>query len=255
MLLWEQAFCERLADGGRFVVRHDHRDTGKTTSCPPGEPNYTLYDMAADGVAVLDAYGIEQAHIAGRSMGGFITQLIALEYPERALTLMQIMSTPDLHSFLAPILGNSEGMKLPPPSPEVLAALAAIGEVDWSDPEAVVASRVSMSQALAGSKYPGDGRSAELARAEIERAISFPSNMNHIGAEIQTEPWVHRLDELTLPTLVIHGDEDPIVPIEHGEAVQAAIRGATLLRLEGVGHELPRGVWDAVLPAILQHTS
>lgn len=255
MLLWEEDFCERLADGGRFVIRHDQRDTGKTTSCPPGEPNYTLNDMAADGVAVLDAYEVERAHIAGLSMGGFITQLAALDYPERVLTLTQMMSTPDLHAFLAPLMGNPEGAKLPPPRPQVMEAFTAVGEIDGNDPDAVLASRVRLFQSLQGSKYRGQGRSEALLRAEIDRAISFQSSMNHVGAELQTEPWVHRLSELDLPTLVIHGDEDPIVPFEHGEAVQAAIRGSTLLRMAGVGHELPRGVWDVVVPAILEHTS
>ena len=255
MLLWEEAFCARLADGGRFVVRHDQRDTGRTTTCPPGEPNYTLYDMAADGVAVLDGYGIERAHIAGMSMGGFVTQLAALEYPERVLTLTQVMSTPDLHGFLAPLLGNPEGAKLPPPRPQVMEAFAAAGTIDGDDREAVLAGRVKLFQSLQGSKYQGQGRSEDLLRAEMDRAINFRSNMNHVSAELQTEPWVHRLGELDLPTLVIHGDEDPIVPIEHGEAVQAAINGSTMLTLEGVGHELPRGVWDMVIPAILEHTS
>ena len=95
MLRWEVGLCEQLADGGRFVIRYDNRDTGRTTSCPLGEQNYTLADMAADGVAVLDAYGIERAHIAGASMGGMITQLIGLNHPDRVLTLTPIMSTPD----------------------------------------------------------------------------------------------------------------------------------------------------------------
>ena len=217
MLLWEVDFCERLADGGRFVIRYDNRDTGKTTSCPPGEPNYTIDDMAADGPAVLDAYGIDKAHIIGASMGGMITQLIGLNHPDRVLTLTPIMSTPNAN--------------------------------------AVLANRIEMFSVLAGSGYPEDATPNEVYAEEIDRAISFASTLNHGPAIAQSERWHDRLDQLDFPTLVIHGDEDPILPYDHGQALHAAINGSTLLTLQGVGHEIPRGTWDTVIPAILDHTS
>ena len=255
MLLWDVDFCQRLADGGRFVIRYDNRDTGKTTSCPPGEPNYTLDDMAADGVAVLDAYGFDKAHIAGASMGGMITQVIALNHPERVLTLTPIMSTPNANATLEAMDGESSSAPLSPPTAEVLAAIASSVQLDYSDRDAVVANRIEMFRVLAGSGYPDDGTPVAVYAEEVDRAISFASSLNHGPAIAQSPSWHDRLDQLDVPTLVIHGDEDPILPYDHGQALHAAIQGSSLLTLEGVGHELPRGTWDKVVPAILEHTN
>ena len=255
MLLWEVDFCQRLADGGRFVIRYDNRDTGKTTSCPPGEPNYTVADMADDGIAVLDAYDVERAHIIGASMGGTITQLIGLNHRQRALTLTPIMSTPNVNTVIDAMAGEDGGSTLSPPTPEVLAAIAAGAELDFSDRGAVLANRIEMGKVIAGSGYPQDDIPEEVYAAEIDRAISFPSSLNHGAVIVQSEPWHDRLDQLDIPTLVIHGDEDPILPYDHGQALHAAISGSTMLTLPGVGHELPRGTWDTVIPAILDHTN
>ena len=255
MLLWEVDFCQRLADGGRFVIRYDNRDTGKTTSCPLGEPNYTIDDMAADGAAVLDAYGIDKAHIAGASMGGMITQLIGLNHPDRVLTLTPIMSTPNANAVLDAMAGEDGGTALSPPTPEVLAAIASGAGLDFSDRDAVLANRVEMGKLLTGSGYPDGGTPVEVYAEEIDRAISFPSSLNHAQVIVQSGRWHHRLDQIDVPTLVIHGDEDPILPYDHGQALHAAVSGSKLLTLKGVGHALPRGTWDTVIPAILEHTS
>ena len=255
MLLWEVDFCQRLADGGRFVIRYDNRDTGRTTTCPLGEPNYTIDDMAADGIAVLDAYGIEQAHIIGASMGGMITQLIGLNHPERVLTLTPIMSTPNPNAVLEAMDGEAGQATLSPPTAEVLAAITAGAQLDYSDRDAVLANRAEMFQALQGSGYRDDGYDTAIFAEELDRAINFASSLNHGPAIAQSQAWHDRLDQLDFPTLVIHGDEDPILPYDHGQALHAAIPGSTMITLEGVGHELPRGVWDTVVPAILEHTS
>lgn len=254
MLLWDEQFCEQLADGGRFVIRYDNRDTGRTTCCPPGEPNYTLDDMAADGVAVLDAYGVEQAHIVGASMGGMITQVIGLNHPERVLTLTPIMSTPNPGATLGALEGESGGATLSPPTAEVIEAVASGATLDWSDREAVLANRIQMFRTLAGSKYPYEDWRDEVFAAEIDRAVNMQSSLNHGPAIASSPPWHERLDQLSVPTLVIHGTDDPILPYDHGQALAAAIPGATLLALEGVGHELPTGVLDVVIPALLEHT-
>ena len=255
MLLWEEEFCQRLAAGGRFVIRYDNRDTGRTTCCPPGEPNYTLTEMAADGVAVLDAYGVERAHIVGASMGGMITQLIGLNHPGRALTLTPIMSTPNANATLNALTGESEGETLSPPAPKVLEAIAASAALDWDDREALLAYRIETFKALAGSKYGYSESLSEVLSAELDRAVDIRSSMNHQGAITATLPWHERLGELAIPTLVIHGTDDPILPYDHGQALAAAIPGASLLSLEGVGHELPAGVLDTVIPALLEHTA
>lgn len=258
MLLWDEQFCEQLADGGRFVIRYDNRDTGRTTCCPPGEPNYTLDDMAADGVAVLDAYGVERAHIVGASMGGMIAQVIGLNHPERVLTLTPIMSTPNPGAMLGALEGESGGATLSPPTAEVIEAVASGATLDWNDREAVLANRIQMFRTLAGSKYPYEDWRDEVFAAEIDRAVNMQSSLNHGLAVARyvasPPPWHERLDQLSVPTLVIHGTDDPIVPYDHGQALAVAIPGATLLALEGVGHELPTGVLDVVIPALLEHT-
>lgn len=256
MLLWETDFCQRLADGGRFVIRYDNRDTGKTTSCPAGEPNYTLQDMAADAVAVLDAYGIEQAHIMGASMGGMITQLVGLDYPERVLTLTPIMSTPDPRAVLDAIEGRETTFELSPPTPEVIANAMAMAELDWGDKEAVLENRVAMFKALAGSAYPYDEAARrELFATEIDRAVNFASTANHGAAVEATERWHDRLDTIDLRTLVVHGTADGILPFDHGQALAEAIPGATLYVMEDVGHEVPAGALDTLMPVLLDHTS
>ena len=189
-----------------LVIRYDN-ETPQDQSCPPGEPNYTLNDMAADGPAVLDAYGIEKAHIIGASMGGMITQVIGLNHPERVLTLTPIMSTPNGGA----VLDSMEGKEatLSPPTPEVIETIMEGAALDWTDREALLANRVKMFKVLSGSAYPFDPAREQIFAAEIDRAISFASTTNHGPAIAQSEPWHERLGDLDFPTLVIHGTDDP----------------------------------------------
>ena len=112
MLLWRETFCERLADSGRFVIRFDNRDTGRTTCYPPGEAHYTLQDLADDAVAVLDHYEVDKAHIIGASMGGMITQLVGLNHADRALSLTPIMSSPNPGAVTDAMEGNGRTERL-----------------------------------------------------------------------------------------------------------------------------------------------
>jgi len=192
-------------------------------------------------------------------MGGMITQLIGLNHPERVLTLTPIMSTPNPGATLEASDAFDSGgheQTLSPPSAEILEAIASMANLDWSDRDTVIAVQVRMSRALAGSKYPDDGSLGEdFFAADYDRSISYVSSFNHGPAIAQSEPWSHRLTDLDTPTLVIHGNDDPILPYDHGQALHAAIPGAKMLTMDGVGHELPRPVWDTVIPAILEHTS
>ena len=191
MLRWENDLCSQLADGGRFVIRYDNRDTGRTTCVPPGQPNYTLADMAADGVAVLDAYGVERAHIAGASMGGMITQMIGLNHPDRVLTLTPIMSTPDPGSTLEASDAFESGghrQTLSPPTPEILEAIGAMAGLDWNDRDAVIAVQVQMVRTLAGSGYPDDGSlSEEFFAADFDRSISYASTVSYTHLTLPTK--------------------------------------------------------------------
>lgn len=260
---WEDDFCRRLAggdrDGGRFVVRYDHRDTGRSTSYPPGEPGYTGDDLAADALAVLDAVGVVSAHLVGLSMGGALAQVIALDHPERVLSLTLIATSP-----VGPL---PEGTKLPPMSEELAAHFSgegddaeaeaepgAEGEASTSSPEAAVAALVDSFRPYAGSGPFEEDALRAVAERVVARSRSLASAGNHFVAPPGAEP-ARTLGELAVPALIVHGTEDPMFPLPHGATLARLIPGARLLALDGTGHELPRRTWDRVVPAILAHTA
>jgi pimeloyl-ACP methyl ester carboxylesterase len=242
---WEDGFCVRLAAGARHVVRYDHRDTGQSTSYPPGAPGYTGDDLVADPIALLDVLGLGTAHVVGMSMGGALAQLMALDHGECVASLTLIATSP-----AGP--GDDD---LPPMSNAGRAAFGAIAEPDWSDRGAAIDYLTEISRALASPAHPfdEDATRALFARS-VRRTTNVESSMkNHHAAE-GSDRWRERLGEVDVPTLVIHGDEDPIFPVGHGEALAREIPGAELIVLEGTGHELPRRDWDVVVPAILRIT-
>jgi pimeloyl-ACP methyl ester carboxylesterase len=242
---WEDDFCARLAGGARYVVRYDHRDTGQSTSYPPGAPGYTGDDLVADPIALLDVLGVGSAHMVGMSMGGALAQIMALDHGERVASLTLISTSP-----AGP--GDDD---LPPMTDAGRAAFGAMEEPDWSDRTAAIEYLTELSRALASPAHPfdEDGVRALFARA-VDRTTNVESSMkNHHAAE-GSDRWRERLGEVAVPTLVIHGADDPVFPVGHGEALAREIPGAELLVLEGAGHELPRRDWDVVVPAILRLT-
>jgi pimeloyl-ACP methyl ester carboxylesterase len=245
MLYWDDEFCAQLAAGPRFVLRYDHRDTGRSTTCPPGEPNYTISDLRDDLIGVLDAFAIERAHLVGLSMGGGLAQLAALEHPGRVASLTLIATSP---------AGPSGGGDLPSMSEEVQAEFGALTEPDWSDHAAVIEWLATQEQLCAARSVPFDlaGMRATMARV-LDRAIDIRSMANHFSILGGDAPR-NGLAEIGAPTLVLHGDEDPLFPPAHGAALAAEIPGARLVRLPRMGHEWPRRAWVEALPAILRHT-
>lgn len=243
---WEDDFCARLAAGPRFVVRYDHRDTGRSVSYPPGAPGYTGDDLIADAVGVLDALDVERAHVAGQSMGGALAQLLALERPGRVASLTLIATTP---------AGPGEP-DLPDMTAEGRAALGRLIEPDWSDRAAVIDYATELSRACASRSRPFDERGTRALWERVaDRTTNIESSMkNHYATEGDGGRWRERLGALDVPALVVHGTEDPLFPIAHGEALARAIPGAELLVLEGSGHELARRDWDVAVPAILRVT-
>jgi pimeloyl-ACP methyl ester carboxylesterase len=245
MLYWDDEFCAQLAAGPRFVLRYDHRDTGRSTTCPPGEPNYTISDLRDDLIGVLDAFAIERAHLVGLSMGGGLAQLAALEHPGRVASLTLIATSP---------AGPSGAGDLPSMSEEVQAEFGALTEPDWSDHAAVIEWLATQEQLCAARSVPFDlaGMRATMARV-LDRAIDIRSMANHFSILGGDAPrnW---LAEIGAPTLVLHGDEDPLFPPAHGAALAAETPGARLVRLPRMGHEWPRRAWVEALPAILRHT-
>ena len=242
---WEPELCERLAAGSRHVVRYDLRDTGRSVNYPAGAPTYGGADLVADIIGVLDAYGSERGHLVGESMGGALAQVAALEFPDRVASLTLIATSP-----------AGPAPDLPPMTEEAIARFSALATPDWSDREAVIDYVVAFARACASPSAPFDeGAAREVAAAAIDRSADVEAMFTNHDLIDGPDPWRDRLGELAAPTLVIHGTDDPLFPLAHGEALAAEIPDAELLVLDGVGHEHPRRAWDRIVPAILERTA
>jgi pimeloyl-ACP methyl ester carboxylesterase len=244
MLWWPEEFCRRLAGRGRYVIRFDQRDTGRSTTFGPEDPLYTLDDLADDAIRVLDAYAIPAAHVVGMSLGAIIGQLVALRHPARVRSLTVISSSPF----------GVDTSRLPGSGEAYQQHMATAEQVDWSDREQVVAYSLAESRLIAGTAHPF---AVEATRAFYERdydrsgGYSTMANFAWRGGN----EWRGRLHELTAPLLVIHGTADPVYPIAHGEEFLRVVAGARLVRLPGGGHELHPDDWDTMIEAIAEHTS
>lgn len=244
MLWWEDGFCQLLAERDRFVIRHDHRDTGRSAVYPRGHPGYTGADLVADAAGVLDAYGISAAHVVGTSAGGAFAQLLALGFSDRVRSLTLISTSPAL-----PV-----ERELPPPAQE-FTRFVTTAEADWSDRGSVIQYVVDYSRMLAGHERTFDETATrELVKRDVERARDFAAVQNH-DALAEGERSRKALSSITVPTLVIHGTADPMFPLEHGRALAAEIPGARLLLLEGAGHGVYRADWKTIVHAIIEHTT
>jgi len=247
---WEDGFCERLMAGSRFVIRYDHRDTGRSVSYEPGAAPYSLRDLAEDALGLLDTFGLQSAHLVGMSMGGWIGQLVALEHPDRVASLTLISTSPTAD--------ESSDPDLPEISEKLQAFFAeeASSEPDWSDRDAVIDSIVEGERPFAGTRPFNEAAIREIAARAFDRTTNLASSItNHAGID-PGDRWRERLGEVRAPTLVIHGSDDPMYPYANAVALAKEIPGAQLLALERVGHEVaPRALWDVVVPAILRHTA
>ena len=244
MLWWDEGFCTLLAARGRFVIRYDHRDTGRSVTYDVGRPGYSGADLVADAAGVLDGYGIAAAHVAGVSAGGALAQVLALDHPDRVLSLVLISTSS--------VLGDDRS-PLPGPSAELTRFLEA-APPDPADLDSVADHLVAYQRVLAGGRRPFDERLARhLVRRDMERARNHASARNHElvdGARPRG-----RLSEIAAPTLVVHGTADPMFPAEHGEALAGAIPGARLLLLDGAGHGVEQSDWETLAAAIAGHTA
>ena len=243
MLWWPEAFCRKLAAAGLYVIRYDNRDTGRSTKYPPGEPPYTFEDVADDAIGVLDSLGIDKAHVAGMSMGGMVAQLVALKQPSRVGSLTVISSSPM----------GMDTSHLPQASEAYIEHSSQGADVDWSDRRQVIDFMVRDIRAIASIAHPFDeARTRAFIEQDYDRSGGFLSATNHFLVK-GNDRWKGRLHEMAAPLLVIHGTADPIFPVEHGEALTAAVAGAKLLRVEGGGHDLHPQDWPAITAAIVAH--
>ena len=247
---WEDEFCHRLAAGGRFVIRYDGRDTGQSVTYPAGDPRYTVTDLAADAVGVLDALGLPGAHLVGISMGGALAQRVAVDHPDRVNSLVLISTSP-----AGP--GGPNNPDLPPMSEELQAYVAAPPTpLDWSDRAAVVDHLVDSQRRFAAPEYFDEDYVRQLAERIVDRSTDMAASLTNHWLIDGGEPVRPRLAEVSASALVIHGTADPLFPYPHAEALAREISHAELLALAGVGHQMPpRAVWDTVIPPILRHTS
>jgi pimeloyl-ACP methyl ester carboxylesterase len=248
MISWDDSLCAQLADRGFRVIRFDNRDSGLSTRIEDAgdpdlatafsgnaEPAYELDDLADDAAGLLDDLDIRAAHIVGASMGGFIAQLVAINHPDCVLSLTSIMSGP----------GGSDEV---PPKPEGAAILTVTPPPTR---EERIEQAMSFRRVLLGSADPFD-EALERARATraVDRAYYPPGVGRQLVAILTANSRMEKLTQLRVPTLVIHGVDDVLVPVENGRLVAEAVPGARLIELEGMGHDLPKRVWPQVLDAI-----
>lgn len=236
---WEDGFCRRLAAGDRFVIRYDHRDTGRSTSFPAGEPPYTQVDMAGDALGVLDALGIARAHIVGLSLGGGLAQRLAVEDPPRLRTVTLMSTSPG-----------------PVGEPPAASHRRRPPRTDWSDRVAAVDELVACVSAIGGRFTAEPEQLRRLAERVYDRTTDpAAAHRNHWLAG-SGPPVRDRLGLVDVPTLIMHGTADPLLSMAHPAALAREIPTARLVPLPGVGHEFPpRAVWGVVIEEILRHTA
>jgi pimeloyl-ACP methyl ester carboxylesterase len=236
MTRWPVPFCEQLVARGYRAIRFDNRDTG-LSSWLDGQA-YTVSDMAADAIAVLDAADVDRAHVAGVSMGGMITQKVAIEHPQRVLSITSIMSAPGAPGSLQS-------------TPEAAAVLTAAAPDPAADFEAFVAHGMQNARTIGSPGFPWD---ADFLRqrviAEYRRAFNPAGVARQRAAIFADGDRTPGLSRLRMPAVVVHGTHDPLVQPIGGELTAKAIPGAELRMIEGMGHDLPPALYDTIVAAI-----
>ena len=239
---WDVGLCRAIADGGRHVVRYDHRDTGRSTTGTPGSPSYDGNALERDCAALVERLGAP-AHLVGLSMGGGIAQSLALRRPELVASLTLVATA---------AAGGVDHAGLPGPSAELAGWFAdPPPDPDWTDREAVVAWSLAAERVFAGPGFD-EPRARAAAGAMFDRSHDPAAAANHwlVAGDDEPEPLdVHRI---AVPTLVVHGAQDPVFPLPHAEALAAAVPGARLLVVDGMGHQVPPpAAWPDVVAGVL----
>jgi pimeloyl-ACP methyl ester carboxylesterase len=256
MVAWEEEFCQQLANRGHFVIRFDNRDCGLSTKLHGVPSNsdavimaammetemppvaYTLSDMAADAMKVLDHLNIERAHIMGASMGGMIAQTVAIEHPHRVKTLISIMSQPGELTVGQPTQEAMELIVTPAPT----------------DRDEYIAFAPKW-QLWQSKKYRSDEVSRRNAIRDFDRSNYPEGGPRQMAAIYASGSRAEGLQKLQVPTLVIHGTEDQLITPSGGERTAELIPNSTLLMVDDMGHDMPQPLWPFYLDAITKHTA
>ncbi|MEV6274429.1 alpha/beta hydrolase [Nocardia sp. NPDC051832] len=250
MLAWDAEFVARLAAGGRYVVRYDSRDAGRSTTFPVGAPPYGLADLVADAAGLIIALGLERVHLVGMSQGSAVAQLVALDHPQLVASLTVASGTPggpghqyaDLPAMSAELAQFFEG---------------AAPEPDWTDLAAVTDYLAESLRPFAAASRPFDlAAQQESAAKVVHRAANIAAQLTNPYLLDAGAPWRNRLGDIAVPTLVYHGDEDPLFPLDHGRILAREIPNAQFRPLPHTGHEVfPPHTWDTVISDLLTHTT
>ena len=238
---WPEGFKDAIVQQRFYLIVFDNRDTGLSTKFEAAtqSPPYTVDDMADDVVALLDQLGVEAAHIVGQSMGGTIAQVLAIRYPERVLSLASIMSaTGD-----DPVLSTD---------PDVMAIFS---EPPAATREEAIEQDVRHRRIMSGPGFPFDEDAMrDLAVRTYDRCYAPDGRVRQMLAIRAAPGRASALAQLDVPTVVIHGTGDRLVPVGNGERTAAVVPGAELVLIDGMGHDLPRGAWDEIVSAIVRNT-
>ena len=257
-IFWEDEFCQLVAEQGFWVIRFDNRDVGESTYIDDQfTPNllqlvasgllgaqipipYTLLDMANDVVSLMEYLNVPKAHIVGASMGGMIAQILAIEYPQKVLSLTSIMSSTGNKKLHKP--NKDVVLKLLKPMPKTR--------------DKGIASGIEFWRTLHGNFYTFDWlRTSKLINKAYDRGVSSQGVLRQFAAILAAKDRTSALNALSLPTLIIHGDADPILPVSNGHATASAISGAKLRIYAGMGHTLPTELWQQIVGDIAQVAS
>jgi pimeloyl-ACP methyl ester carboxylesterase len=238
LVMWDDEFCLSLVDRGFCVIRFDNRDCGRSSVLADGA-EYTLSDMAGDAVAVLDALGIERAHVFGQSMGGMIAQVLAIEHPGRVGTLTVISTS----------TGNPEHGKA------THDALAAVSRPPATDIDAAIELDIANRRIWASPGWFDEDVTRSQLRAAYERSFTPGGSLRQFVAIALAPDREPALAQLSVPTLVMHGTLDPLIGIDGGERLAELIPGAELFPIDGLAHDLPVQVWQQVISALTTHVA
>jgi pimeloyl-ACP methyl ester carboxylesterase len=243
---WPDALCERLAAGGRRVVRYDLRDSGESTTTDPQEPAYTLRDLAADAAALVDALGGGPAHLAGIGVGGMVAQVAALDHPT-AFSALTLAST-------RPVAPGKPDADLPDHDKATMRRLFALPMPDWADRDAVAEFGAARAEILGDDPVAARAIAARIwdGTPSAAPAVHMANQLGMVFAKLNCKPrWRERLPEIDIPTLVVHGRRDPFFPVGNGEAIAREIPCARLLVLEDAATAIPDAAANEIAETML----